>query len=47
MARTINHFKIKGNYYVKVVGVSAFFTPTEMRNAKSRFLKLKKYGGKR
>ena len=47
MAKRVNHFKIKGRYYTKYVGVNAFFTETEIKNAKARFRKLKKYGGKR
>ena len=47
MARAINSFKIKGNYYTKLVGYPAFFTESEIKNAKARYRKLKKYGGKR
>jgi len=46
MARTKNDFVIKGTHYVKFVGVDAFFTDSEMKNAKARFKRLKKHGGK-
>ena len=46
MGRTVNYFKIKGRVYIKYVGHSAFYTEAEVKRAKARFKKLKKYGGK-